>query len=53
MPSVRIPWWIWLVAASFIARFVVGFLYLPFELPEATGINLGFPGGRSASVDAS
>jgi hypothetical protein len=50
MSSVRIPWWIWLIAASFIACFVVGFLYLPFRLPEASGINPSFREGRVASV---
>ena len=50
MSSARIPWWIWLLAASFIACFVVGFLYLPFKLPEATGINPSFRENRVASV---
>jgi tRNA A-37 threonylcarbamoyl transferase component Bud32 len=50
MSSGRIPWWVWLVAASFIACFVMGFLYLPLKLPEATGINLSFPVNRVASV---
>ncbi|HXM60653.1 MAG TPA: protein kinase [Terriglobales bacterium] len=50
MPSARIPWWVWFVAASFIACFVVGFFYLPFKLPQATGINLSFPDNRVASV---
>jgi hypothetical protein len=50
MPSARIPWWIWLVAASFIACFLVGFVYLPLKLPEATGINPGFSDNRVASV---
>ena len=50
MPSARIPWWVWLVAASFIACFVMGFFYLPFKLPQATGINLSFPDNRVASV---
>jgi tRNA A-37 threonylcarbamoyl transferase component Bud32 len=45
--SARIPWWVWLIAASFIACFVVGFLYLPLKLPEATGIN---PNLRDSSV---
>ncbi len=49
MSSSRIPWWVWLVAASFVACFVVGFLYLPLKLPEATGINLGFD-NRAQSV---
>src|SRR5579864_166894 len=34
----RIPWWLWLVAASFIACFLVGFLYLPLKLPQESGI---------------
>jgi len=51
MSSSRIPWWIWLMAASFIACFVVGFLYLPLKLPEASGINPTFPGNRVASVN--
>jgi eukaryotic-like serine/threonine-protein kinase len=50
MPSARIPWWIWLVAASFIVCFLVGFVYLPLKLPEATGINPGFSDNRVASV---
>ena len=40
MSSARIPWWLWPVAASFIACFVVGFFYLPFKIPESHGINL-------------
>ena len=51
MSSTRIPWWIWLVAASFVACFSVGFLYLPLKLPESTGINLTFPDNRVASVN--
>ena len=50
MSSARIPWWIWLVAASFIACFLVGFLYLPFKLPEASGIFPNFRDNRVASV---
>jgi tRNA A-37 threonylcarbamoyl transferase component Bud32 len=50
MSSARIPWWIWLIAASFIACFVVGFLYLPFRLPEPTGFTLSFRENRVASV---
>ncbi len=50
MSSARIPWWIWLVAASFIACFLVGFVYLPPKLPEATGINPNFRDNRVASV---
>jgi len=50
MSSARIPWWIWLIAASFIACFAVGFLYLPFRLPESNGINATFHGNRVASV---
>src|SRR5580704_12061789 len=50
MPSARIPWWIWLVAASFIVCFLVGFVYLPLKLPEATGINPGLSDNRVASV---
>jgi eukaryotic-like serine/threonine-protein kinase len=50
MSSARIPWWVWLVAASFTACFVVGFLYLPPKLPEATGINPNFFGSRLAGV---
>ncbi len=50
MSPARIPWWIWLIAASFIACFVVGFLYLPFKLPEATGITPSFREHRVASV---
>src|SRR5215472_8698193 len=42
MSSARIPWWLWLVVASFIACFVVGFLYLPFKLPQSPGINPDF-----------
>jgi tRNA A-37 threonylcarbamoyl transferase component Bud32 len=48
--SARIPWWVWLVAASFIACFVVGFCYLPLKLPQATGINFSFPDNRVTSV---
>lgn len=44
MSSARIPWWLWPVAASFIACFVVGFLYLPFKIPRAHGITLEFSG---------
>src|SRR5580693_7520017 len=50
MSPARIPWWVWLVAASFIACFVVGFCYLPFKLPHATGINFSFPDNRVTSV---
>jgi len=50
MSSPRIPWWIWLVAASFIACFLVGFVYLPLKLPESSGINFGFRDNRVASV---
>ena len=50
MSSARIPWWVWLVAASFIACFLVGFVYLPLKLPEATGVNFDFPINRVASV---
>jgi serine/threonine-protein kinase len=50
MPSARIPWWIWLVAASYIACFLVGFVYLPFKLPESTGVNFDFGRNRVASV---
>src|SRR5580692_6582899 len=50
MPSARIPWWFWFVAASFSACFVVGFLYLPFKLPQANGIELKFPYNRVAGV---
>jgi hypothetical protein len=50
MSPSRIPWWIWLIAASFIACFLVGFVYLPLKLPEATGINLGFRGNSVTSV---
>ncbi|MFZ0912843.1 MAG: PDZ domain-containing protein, partial [Candidatus Korobacteraceae bacterium] len=39
MSSPRIPWWLWLVAASFIACFLVGFVYLPLKLPESSGIS--------------
>lgn len=46
----RIPWWVWLVAACFIASFAVGFLYLPLKLPESSGINPDFPDVRVASV---
>src|SRR5271167_1636087 len=50
MSSARIPWWIWLIAASFIACFLVGFVYLPLKLPEATGIHPGFGDFQVASV---
>jgi len=50
MPSSRIPWWIWLVAASFIACFLVGFVYLPLKLPEATGIDPNFGDNRVRNV---
>lgn len=50
MSSARIPWWIWLIAASFIACFTVGFVYLPLKLPEASGINFNFLDNRVASV---
>jgi hypothetical protein len=36
------PGWVWLVAASFIACFVVGFCYLPFKLPQANGLSIKF-----------
>jgi tRNA A-37 threonylcarbamoyl transferase component Bud32 len=39
-----------LIAASFIACFLVGFVYLPLKLPEATGINPNFRDNRVASV---
>jgi tRNA A-37 threonylcarbamoyl transferase component Bud32 len=48
--SARIPWWTWLLAASFIGCFVVGFVYLPLKLPEATGIGPNFRGNGVASV---
>jgi tRNA A-37 threonylcarbamoyl transferase component Bud32 len=48
--SARIPWWTRLLAASFIACFVVGFVYLPLKLPEATGIGPNFRGNGVASV---
>jgi serine/threonine-protein kinase len=50
MSSSRTPWWLWLVAASFVACFVMGFLYLPLELPESTGISLDFRGVRITNV---
>jgi len=50
MSSARIPWWVWLVAASFSACFLVGFVYLPLKLPEASGINLSFRDNRVVSV---
>jgi hypothetical protein len=50
MPAARIPWWICLVAASFIACFLLGFVYLPLKLPEATGINPSFRANIVASV---
>ena len=45
-----VPWWTWFVAASFVACFFVGFLYLPFELPEDTGIGFALSGARVMSV---
>ena len=50
MSSARIPWWVWLIAASFIACFLVGFIYLPLKLPEATGITPTFRGNGVADV---
>jgi tRNA A-37 threonylcarbamoyl transferase component Bud32 len=50
MSPSRIPWWIWFIAASFIACFAVGFIYLPLKLPEANGINPSFRGNIVASV---
>jgi membrane-associated protease RseP (regulator of RpoE activity) len=50
MSPARIPWWIWLIAASSIACFLVGFVYLPLKLPEATGYSPNFSGYRVASV---
>jgi len=50
MSSARIPWWIWLIAAAFVACFLVGYVYLPLKLPEATGININFRDNRVASV---
>jgi tRNA A-37 threonylcarbamoyl transferase component Bud32 len=50
MSSARIPFWFWLVAASFIACFLVGFVYLPLELPEAPGISPDFRDNRVTSV---
>jgi eukaryotic-like serine/threonine-protein kinase len=50
MSSARIPWWVWLVAASFIACFVVGFCYLPFNLPQANGLSINFPDNHVAGV---
>jgi serine/threonine-protein kinase len=46
----RIPWWNWLVAASFIACFLVGFVYLPLKLPESNGVNINLGENRVASV---
>jgi serine/threonine-protein kinase len=50
MSSLRIPWWVWLVAASFIACFAVGFVYLPLKLPEPTRLNSNFADNRVTSV---
>jgi len=50
MSSARIPWWFWPVAASFIACFVVGFVYLPARLPESTGIGTNFSDNRVVNV---
>ncbi|MDR3748887.1 MAG: SpoIIE family protein phosphatase [Acidobacteriota bacterium] len=50
MSSARIPWWIWLIAASSVVCFLAGFVYLPLKLPEATGVNLSFRDNRVASV---
>src|SRR5579863_862891 len=50
MSSARIPWWIWLIAASFSACFVVGFVYLPLKLPEPSGIVFDVPNSRVARV---
>ncbi len=50
MSSTRIPWWVWLIAVSSIACFLVGFVYLPFKLPEATGISPSFRDNRVAGV---
>src|SRR5580700_6989394 len=50
MSPARIPWWIWLMAASFIACFAVGFVYLPLKLPQGTGIVFDFPRSRVESV---
>jgi tRNA A-37 threonylcarbamoyl transferase component Bud32 len=50
MFSARIPWWVWFVAASFTACFVVGFLYLPLKLPQASGISINFPQNQVAGV---
>ena len=47
---VRVPWWTWLLAASFLACFVVGSFYLPFEIPEATGIGFALGGARVVNV---
>ncbi|MGA3211629.1 MAG: protein kinase [Terriglobales bacterium] len=50
MSPARIPWWIWLIAASFISCFLVGFLYLPLKLPEGTGVNINVRDYLVASV---
>jgi len=46
----RIPWWTWLIAASFSVWFVIGMIYLPIKLPEAHGIDFNFFDTRVRSV---
>lgn len=50
MSPARIPWWIWLIAASFSVWFVIGMIYLPIKLPESHGIDLTFPDTRVTRV---
>ena len=46
----RIPWWTWLIAASFSVWSVIGMIYLPIKLPEAHGIDVNFFDNRVRSV---
>lgn len=50
LETTRTPWWTWLLAASFIACFVVGYLYFPFKLPQLPGIDFDFSAVRVLSV---
>jgi tRNA A-37 threonylcarbamoyl transferase component Bud32 len=50
MSSTRTPLWFWLVAASFIACFFVGFVYLPLRLPEAPGMSPDFSSSQITGV---
>jgi eukaryotic-like serine/threonine-protein kinase len=50
MSPARTPLWFWLVAASFIACFLVGFVYLPLKLPELPGMSPDFSSSQVRGV---